>query len=259
MNDNSTEAQQIVIDKLAKLLSEGNFELNKVIGLINKGDDLSKLNISPRHSIDKWAKEVSSFLANTFGSNHYLVFRSNRKDISRKFENLKTATLEEYAVSIEARLEVLEDTFDKLDLKKTVVESKQLLSLQKEKLVKYELTYSYNRELKLNGIKFAKPDFETVYDKFATFLFKEGNSFRSIKIAEWHEYLGSGADEREKKLSIHKLLGGLKITGDMKQVFMPNASVKAFMFQNPISFKFATDNALPELNIDSEVVGNSPK
>lgn len=151
------------------------------------------------------------------------------------------------------KLDKLESIIYRLEEQANLQIRQYIAKQEQDASTKYELRYSKARELTLNGIPLAHPDFLSENDQFLNFIFKEGNSWRNVSTGELLEYMKT--DKLSK--TIHQILSDLNITGSVKDIFMPNVSTKGFEFRNPISHGFAYDNKLPV--IDMKPVRNSKK
>lgn len=154
---------------------------------------------------------------------------------------------------LDLKLDKLEEIMFRLEDKANIQIRQEIAKQEHDASTKYELRYSNARELTLNGILLAHPDFLSENDQFLSFIFEEGNAWRNIPTSELLEHM------KVSKLSktIHQILSDLNITGTIKDVFIPNVSTKGFEFRNPISHGFADENGLPV--IDLKPVRNNKK
>jgi hypothetical protein len=155
--------------------------------------------------------------------------------------------------SINFGIDKLEELIFRLEEKQNLLARQEIAKQEHEASTKYELHYSTSRKLTLNGILLATPDFMSENDQFLNFIFKDGNSWRTIPTSELLDALK--VDKLGK--TIHQILSDLNITGIIKEVFMPNVSSKGFEFRNPISYGFADENGLP--TIDLKTIRNNKK
>lgn len=124
--------------------------------------------------------------------------------------------------------------------------TKEYVATNIEDDIKYSLSYNPTlRKLYLNGHLLANPQYGSENDQFLRFFVSEGNTGEH-SIDELLHYM------KKQKLTKRptQILGDLKITGDVKILFFPNASVKGIEFRNPITHQYAKDNNLPEIDID---------
>lgn len=113
--------------------------------------------------------------------------------------------------------------------------------------IKYQLTYSSSeRVLRLNGIQIAKTQYGSENDQFLRFFVSKNNTGEH-KIDELLTFM------EKSKLTKRptQILGDVHITGDLKQIFFPNASIRSIEFHNPITFTNADERDLPEIDLDS--------
>lgn len=155
--------------------------------------------------------------------------------------------------SLNYGIDKLEELIFRLEEKQNLIVRQEIAKQEHDATVKYELRYSKERELTLNGILLARPDFMSENDQFLNFIFSEGNSWRKIPTSEILEALK--IDKLGK--TVHQILGDVNITGVIKEVFMPNANSKGVELRNPITYGFAEENALPA--IDLKTVRNNKK
>jgi hypothetical protein len=155
---------------------------------------------------------------------------------------------------IDMKLDKLEEIIFRLEEKENVRIRQAIAKQERDASIKYEMKYDENsRELTLNGIFLARPDFMSENDEFLRVIFIEGNSWRHVPISELLEHMK--VEELSKK--IHQILNDLGIVGVIKEIFIPNVSKNGFEFRNPISYGFAEENKLP--TIDLKTIRSSKK
>ena len=111
--------------------------------------------------------------------------------------------------------------------------------------VKYQLTYdSTEGILRLNEIKIAKTQYSSENDMFLRFFVAENHN-GECEIASLLKFMGK--DKLTKRPT--QILGDVSITGNIKEVFFPNASIRAIEFRNPITYEYAKEHKLPEIDL----------
>lgn len=100
----------------------------------------------------------------------------------------------------------------------------------------YKITFTIAREILLNGVQIAKPDFESENDIVFDYLYKHPN--RKIELAEIEKEIGQGMTK-----TLHKTVENLGFSGDLKTAFF-QVSKTSIYFRNPV-----TKTDLGELNI----------
>ena len=126
-----------------------------------------------------------------------------------------------------------------------------------EEAIKYQLTYNPSaRELWLNDVLLANPQYGSENHKFLQYFVTEKNTGEQ----EVKDLLAFMNKPKLIKRPT-QILTDVRITGDVKKVFFPNASKQSIEFHNPISIVYAKENKLPEidLNLLSETVRSSQK
>ncbi len=117
------------------------------------------------------------------------------------------------------------------------LETKKEKSLSKEDEIVYEIAYR-GREISINSILLAKPDFMSENDEFFDYVYKKQN--KRISIEEIEKY-----KNRKFKKTPHQIIKDLGFTGDIARAFF-DISQKGVFFRNPV-----TRNLLNELRINS--------
>jgi hypothetical protein len=110
---------------------------------------------------------------------------------------------------------------------------------------KYELTYSSQRELRLNGILLAKPQYKSENDLFLQF-FVGQNHTGEHGVDELLEFMGKAKLTKRPT----QILGDVRITKEIKAVFFPVASVADIEFRNPITHEYAKQHNLPVIELE---------
>ena len=112
--------------------------------------------------------------------------------------------------------------------------------------IKYKLTYNpTERVLRLNGIPIAKPQYGSENAQFLSFFVAENNTGEQY-VKTLLAFMNK--DKLTKRPT--QILGDLKIIGNIKTVFFPNASVRAIEYRNPITYTYAEKHELPEIDIN---------
>ena len=199
----------------------------------------------------QWFDAVYRVIDTNTDRKYYLIHFVN---VNRTAMSLSGMSPEQsdFIVSFEVRLTALKEVLQMLEERRSVIIRQEIAKQERDQSVKYELRYSSSRELTLNGILLAKPDFHSENDQFLSFIFTDGNSWRTVPMQELLENL---ATDKLKK-TVHQILADVGIVDNLKTVFMPNVSTKAIQFRNPITHGFAEENKLPEITITKTVRTN---
>jgi len=232
----------------SKDIAESKRVLNNLEGYLNKNDFHSTLKIlEPSYASIKRANEdlKNSIKPSLRMSKESLDLiseqaKKNLQPISNTMDILKDASspfketdLDMSFMYHNPELEVLTEIRDKLNIK----EEKTLNQPgENTKNVVYEIKYSeHNRNILLNGILIAHPNFNTANEKFFTYIYSKPNQRISMKEIQ---------KQIEWEKDIHKIISELNFTGNLKKIFF-NASTESVEFRNPI-----TREILNELDIE---------
>ncbi|MEX0748625.1 MAG: hypothetical protein WD467_00060 [Candidatus Saccharimonadales bacterium] len=222
MQKNPEEIQNI-IDQLSKLLATGGANLSEVTQLIAQGIDLTGRNVLPTDTIDQWNSTVRELLSKAFGESHHYVHRFSHPQLSKGSLTDVPKTLEEYVVTLEARLFTLEDFINKLEDKKIQTMRKAVTEREYNASPKYWLRYNpMGGKLLLNDkIVLAKPQLDSPADKLLQVAFENPNTVSTVK----------GVTSRQ----ISSALRDMGITGVLKDIFFPRTGSGKIMFRPSIS------------------------
>lgn len=213
----------------------------------------SKLLNTHRAKHHKWYDDVYKSIESSTDRNYYWVLFTNAPVNNNYWISGLGPGESTFLINFENRIKVLTDILIMLEERRSTVVRQEIAKQEHDASTKYELKYSTARELTLNGILLAQTDFLSENDKFLTFIFNDTNSWRNVTISELLEYM----QVSQLTKTPHQILNDIGITGQIKEIFMPNVSSKGFEFRNPISYSFASDNKLP--NLDMKVVRSSQK
>lgn len=238
----TVEAFEAVITKLDRVLYNGLLLLQSTrTGLINtkglseqveKFEEYKKLRAN-------WYDEVYEILAKEVDRHYYLVQFANTTSGSYIVHGLGDEH-SNFLVSFQDRVNKLADILQLLEERRNVLIRAEAAKAERDKSVLYEMTY-IGREIRVNDVVIAKPNFASENDDFFAYVYER--PWKRVPIEEIRQAL-----KKEKfKKTVSQMLDDLGITGNIRQIFMPNASSNAIEFRNPITREFAEKNKLPSL------------
>lgn len=125
-------------------------------------------------------------------------------------------------------------------------EYQQSQGLDNPNLPVYAVGYSENtREIRLNNILIAKPDFNSENEIFFTFLYKNPNKRFSKEEIEQTQ----GKDFKFHK-RLQQIVNDLGFKGNVRDLFFVGISEKGVMFRNPVTKETLKDLNIKWLKID---------
>ena len=200
-----------------------------------------------KKDFEKWYWEVSrTLLEKLYFRHHYFHFIK-----LRSFTSASTieATIETIFAVHEQHLFALEDVILRIEEQYNLVVRREIADEAKREGILYEMSYSqHSREIKLNGILIAKPDFESENDRFFSFVYANANRVISRQEIE----KGTKSVLGKTNSDILKDLG---FKGTLRKIFFAGASRDKVLFRNPITKQYASKHDLPPINI-TELKGN---
>lgn len=242
---------QKIIDELGYLLMQGNY------ARMNSQTEYLFQKTNPVFDIDsfvqKWEKDFNTFinlkiltkLQELLGHDHYYLFHFLNPEvslISRSDWNIRYNNLYN---GFGAYLKALEDIIFRLEDQLSLAIKREIAQQEVDQNVLYRVTYSeHTRQIKMNGIELAQPDFESENERFFSYMYARPNVV--VKIEDF---------EKEFKVQLKKrpvqILYDLGFTGSIKDVFFPICTVSEVKFVNPITNKYALDNELSAIKLGS--------
>lgn len=195
-----------------------------------------------------WSKKVEKILADKLGHNSHYIHHFGSVG-SAEFLEKKITPSTKYPSAIAKQLTALEEVIWRLEDREGLLIRQEIAKQEYDQSVKYKLNYNdSSRELTLNGMLLARPDFMSENDYFLSFIFKPGNTWRRIPLSELLKYMQK--DKLGKTPS--QILADLNITGNIREVFM-SISSKGIEFRNPITNADSEKYKLPTINMTLSV------
>lgn len=209
-------------------------------GLVDK--KLEKFIKEVQTELQKWYVEVMQYLIDNLDRNYHQYHFSAHKTLSTIYSNMN----EKVSNSItawEGYLRNLEDIIFRLEDAKNLQVRREIAEIENQADIAYEIRYNdHKREITINNIIIAKPDFESENERFFTYVY--ANSNRPIPIKEIEDHWKVG---KLKKRVTH-IVDGLGFSGALREIFFPVVKQDKVMFVNPISKKQVIEKSLPAIN-----------
>lgn len=192
--------------------------------------------------LNQWLNEVHHYLRQEFGINHHYVtalLQSQPLSFSRSgWPSGASNSYYGFKSHLDALLKITFRIEERLDLSIR----REIAKQERDASTLYEMTY-IGREIRVNDFYVSKQDFMSENEQFFSYIFER--PWETIKIEDMLKDLKI----KKFKKSVSQMLSDLKITGNIRKIFCPDASSKAIVFRNPISRGFADENNLPNINI----------
>lgn len=244
MNDNQTQKLEKTISELDGMLFDGYIEKKKwwdSYGIESKkeGFDQQKYLDSCLNNLNSWYQRAIEILTQELTEKrHWFHFLEKKRAAISIPHPLGPLTL-----TFESYLQNLEDIIDKLHEEMNLKIRREIAELDNQADILYRITWSeHTREIKVNGLLLAKPDFNSENEICFGYLFDNPN--RPVGIMELKEKNGG----KLKKRLAH-IVRDLGFVGSIKDVFFPVITKDKLIFINPISKQYAYKNSLPVIDI----------
>lgn len=142
-----------------------------------------------------------------------------------------------------ARLENLEEILFKLEETERLEVRKEIAKIESQADSLYQITYSeHSREIRVNNILIAKPDFESENERFFTYVFS--NPGQALEVKKIEEHYKTKFNKR-----VSDILRDLRFNGKLRSVFFPVVTQEKVMFINPITKQYAIQHELPSIDL----------
>jgi hypothetical protein len=252
---NNKEIDFEIIRKLDALLYEGYLLKTRTVDdWAVKNTSVNKPNLEVykqdfESQINAWLIKVATLLTTQFNEKHLYFHFIHPK--SNALSN--THPLGRLILAIERHLFALEEVILWLDEQRNLSLRRDIAEIEHNADILYKITFSdHTREIKLNNIILAKPDFGSENDLCFQFIF--ANAGRPLNIDE----ISDGIGERPKKRFVH-IVRDLGFSGDVQKVFFPVLTKTQIMFINPITKQYFYDKNLPTINFRKIVSQSKPE
>jgi hypothetical protein len=192
-----------------------------------------------------WAETVLTYLKTYLPDKYYFQyhFLSHKSDgLSYVDINIQVNNI---FITWENYLRNLEEIIFRLEDARNLQVRREIAEIENKADIAYEIKYSdHSREIKLNNIVIAKPDFESENDRFFNYVYTNPNKPMPIKEIE---DFGNDGDKFKKRVT--DIVRDLGFKGKLRQIFFPVVSQDKVMFVNPISKKQVIEDDLPAINL----------
>ncbi|MEK7500437.1 MAG: hypothetical protein AAB649_07620, partial [Patescibacteria group bacterium] len=150
----------------------------------------------------------------------------------------------EFMQNFESHLFALEEVLISLRDERNLTIRQEIAKKEFHEEILYKITYSgHSREIKLNGITIASPDFESENDRFFNYVYNNPN--RSVTKMEIEKTI-----QEKLKKNNSDILKDLGFTNNIRKIFFPGATKTKVKFNNPITKEYAYENDLPDINLN---------
>jgi hypothetical protein len=195
-----------------------------------------------QNALQKWADDTLKILKVSTGKYyyqyHFLDVRGDGMCYPNVPEKISNAVMR-----WEHYLRKLEEIIFRLEDERNLKVRREIAEIENQADILYEVKYSeHSREIKLNSILLAKPDFESENERLFTYVYSKQNE--PIKVSDIEGYY-----KIKFKKSISDIIRDLGFKGKTRQVFFPVADKNKVMFTNPISKKYFIENDLPVISM----------
>ncbi|MBI4185791.1 hypothetical protein HY524_01950 [Candidatus Berkelbacteria bacterium] len=189
---------------------------------------------------------IVSTLVEWMGENHHYVFHF----VNPEATSMHRIDLPDLAARFIARyathLRALDEVILRLEDRQNLMVRKQIAEQEHDGDIVYRVTYSsHRRQIKVNGILIANPDFSSENELFFDYVYS--NPGRPIPIAEFVSKVNVGEELKKRPSDIVRDLG---FTGALKEVFFPGVTKQHVMFVNPITKKYFYEHDLPAIDFN---------
>ncbi len=210
-----------------------------------KTSNVNGLNKKANRVFDAWFDKVTKILSfNLTYHQNYFHFTKPRNLV----QNMPWSFVD-FMKNFESHLFALEEVLISLMEEKNLTIRQEIAKKELQDELLYKITYSdHSREIKLNGITIARPDFESENDRFFNYLYNNPN--RSVTKTEIEK-----AIQQTLKKSSSDILKDLGFTNNIRKIFFPGVTKMKVKFNNPISKEYAYENELPDINLN-EIKGS---
>lgn len=196
----------------------------------------------------EWADNVLKYLQTELQDKYYFQYHF----VAHKGSGLSyvdmNVDISDSLIRWEGYLRNLEDIIFRLEDARNLQVRREIAEIENQADIVYEIKYSdHTREIKLNNIVIAKPDFESENERFFSYVYSNPN--KPLTIEEIKEF-GFGKDSKLKK-RISDIVRDLGFNGNLRKIFFPVVSQDKVMFTNPITKKQVIEDDLPALNLAS--------
>ncbi len=192
-------------------------------------------------TLEMWKNGVVELIHLKLGpTSHFLYFFVKAPQIAFKYNGMPE-NLSNLIVMFEKHLEALENIVMRLEEREGLLIRQEIAKQERDASTLYEVTY-IGREIRINDIYLSKPDFMSENELFFSYIFER--PWSKIKIADMLAEL----QLPKFKKSVSQMLSDLRFTGNVRQIFCPDASSNGIIFRNPISRGFADENNISTLD-----------
>ncbi|MBP7700527.1 hypothetical protein KA111_00535 [Candidatus Woesebacteria bacterium] len=204
---------------------------------IKDGFDLIKFKEDYDSQINTWYRSVAEYIFQNFDRHYYFHF------VEIKSEALSfTHPIGELSYGLGKHLFALEDIIIRVEEKQSLAIKREIADKEYQAGILYKITYNdHTREVKLNHLVIAKPDFDSENDNCFQYIL--ANAGRPIGIEELGQAVGSKINKR-----LAHIVRDLGFTGNLKKIFFPVITKDKIMFMNPISREYSIKHDLPAIN-----------
>ncbi len=243
MTDN-TDNLNGLIEKLDSYLYAGYLLKTMSVDECNKRQkendstfNINEFQLDFEHKINVWLNETAKIITSSLKEKHYYFHFVHPQGSALSYSH----PLGHLISSLDRHLFALEEVILSLEEKRNLSVRQEIAEKEFQADKMYEITYStHTREIKLNNILLANPDFSTENELFFQFMYE--NSGRPVSRKEIESHCGN------LKKRVSDILRDLNFAGAIRQNFFPVATEKEVMFVNPISKQFFYEKVLPAIN-----------
>jgi len=192
--------------------------------------------------LNDWYRTVVKILNEEVTDKHHLFHFLQHKGDSMSLIGVPQ-NISNLLISFEYYLYSLEDIILRLSETRNLTIRQEIAEKESQTDILYKITYnSHKREVRLNNIVIAKPDFTSENDKCFNFIYNNPN--RPITLKE----IETAIDDTVKK-RLAQVVQDLGFSKDIKDMFFPGITKTSIMFVNPITKQYAIENELRPLNL----------
>lgn len=207
--------------------------------------NVNGLNRRAKRVFDTWYDKVTKVLTFNLTYHQYYFHFSKPRNLLKNMP----WNFEDYIKNFESHLFAIEEVLISLMEEKNLTIRQEIAKKELQEELLYKITYSdHSREIKLNGITIARPDFESENDRFFNYIYNNPN--RSITKTEIENSI-----QGKLKKNNSDILKDLGFTNNIRKIFFPGATKTKVKFNNPITKEYAYENDLPDINLN-ELKGN---
>ena len=167
-----------------------------------------------RDDLQEWYEEVIRYLMDNLNRNYHQYHFSAHKATFTSYSGMNEA-ISNTIMAWEGYLRNLEDIIFRLEDARNLQVRREIAEIENQADIAYQIKYSdHTREIKLNNIVIAKPDFDSENDRFFNYVYLNPNKPLST---DEIEKLGNGNDKFKKRIS--DIVRDLGFNGKLRQIF----------------------------------------